>query len=77
VTVKITSILERFDNTRFADAAGSDVVKYCKGQAADLGGKRTIRGHWKSNADDPTARAAMHCATEEPDELAPVHWLLR
>jgi hypothetical protein len=26
VTVKISSILERFDNTTFADAAGSDMA---------------------------------------------------
>jgi hypothetical protein len=26
VTIKITSILERFDNTTFADAAGSDMA---------------------------------------------------
>ena len=36
MTVNITSISERFDNTRFADAVGSDMVKYCKGRVANL-----------------------------------------
>jgi len=70
--LRITSISERFDNTRFADSAGSDIVKYCKGQAANLLVEQPTKFDLVINMK--TCQRARHCSAANATST---HSLLR